>query len=99
MSGWTLITINNEMIDAWYSRADCLVYSRLRWFCYKNPEHRISISEQTIAEDCRLSRKQVSNSLKTLEQYSLVSINRRWIKKRNNYAVIDLDIFPCAVDY
>jgi hypothetical protein len=63
-----LITINNEMIDRGYSRADALVYSRIWWFNYKHSmDKRIVMSEDVISADCRLSRRQVSDSINKLE--------------------------------
>lgn len=88
------------MLDDGYTRSDALVYSRIWWFNYKNTmEKRIVMSEDVISADCRLSRRQVSTSLKVLEDNWLLSINRRWVKKRNNYAVVSLDNYPCAVEY
>lgn len=88
------------MIDRGYSRADALVYSRIWWFNYKHSmDKRIVMSEDVISADCRLSRRQVSDSINKLETNWLLSVYRRWVKKRNNYAVTSLDNYPCAIEY
>lgn len=89
-----------EMLDDWYTRSECMVYSRLWWFAYYTDEADcLYPSEQQIADDLRLSRKQVCKAILSLEDNWLIEVYRRWLKKRNNYLVCSLSNYPCKLEF
>lgn len=88
------------MGDAWYSMADCKVYSRLRWLArYHDNEECVYPSIKQLCKDLRLSKRQVIDSLQVLEDGWLIYVYHRWYKRRNNYEIVDLDNYPCEIWY
>ena len=100
MSNWKLTSINMDMLDDWYTLSECMVYSRLWWYAYHTDECDCPYpSEQKIANDLRLSTRQVVRAILTLEDNGLIEVYRRWLKKINSYTVCSLYNYPCKIEY
>lgn len=95
---WKITPINMDMIDDGYSDAEAKVYSRLWWLSHHTDNADILYPSQAqIAKDLRISEKRVRNALNVLERDWLIEISRRWYKRRNNYYVVDMQKYPCAL--
>ena len=87
-----------DMVKDWYTITEAMVYSRLRWLAYATNETDILYpSEEQIAKDLCLSKRQVIYCIQTLEDTWLVEVYRRGYKKRNNYLINDLQKYPCKL--
>lgn len=82
------------MIDDWYSYYVAAVYSRLWCLANATGNNWVYPSEQQIAADLRISERSVRNALNTLEENWLIFVYRRGVKRRNNYEIADLDLYP-----
>ena len=88
-----------DMVRDWYTVAEAMVYSRLRWLSYATDEADILYpSEKKIAEDLCMSERQVRRCILTLEDSWLIDIYRRGYKKINNYYVNSLLKYPCRLE-
>lgn len=86
------------MLDDWFTRAECAVYSRLRRLAYvKDNVDVVYPSEQQLAQDCRLTERTVRNCIEVLEKKWLIEVNRRWYKRRNNYYVLSYEKYECKM--
>lgn len=89
-----------DMVRDWYTIAEAMVYSRLRWLSYATDEADILYpSEKQLAEDLCMSERRVRKSLYTLSESWLIELYYRWYKRRNNYYVCDLRKYPCKLDF
>lgn len=87
-----------EMVNDWYTHAEAMVYSRLRWLSYATDwADFLYPSQSQIAKDLCLEERHVRRCLNVLEKNWLIEISRRWYKRRNNYYVCDIDIYPCKL--
>jgi len=82
------------MVDDWYSYFEAAVYSRLWCLANATGNNWVYPSEQQIATDLRISERSVRNALNTLEENWLIFVYRRGVKRRNNYEIADLDLYP-----
>ena len=88
-----------DMVRDWYTVAEAMVYSRLRWLSYATDEADILYpSEKKIAEDLCMSERQVRRCILTLEDVWLIDVYRRGYRKRNNYYVNSLLKYPCKLE-